>query len=193
MLAKYKKYILLYLLAPYYNAKCLLLRKVWGNQYLIWAVQNVISDDIRKMILVRYGASISTTATIRRGFLIHCPSGKKPFNNLQIGDNTYIDKNVQIDISDKVVIGKDTILGCGVKIYTHIGKHYCGAKFVETVKAPVTIGNDSRCYPNSFIACGVTIGDRVLIGACTFVKAFNVLEDNSLYGGIPAKQLVRYE
>ncbi len=176
-----------------YNIRIIILRPFLGSECIIYIIRNTFFDELRIYYLIKYGAKIAPTAKIRRGFYAHCAQGKTPFENLNIGDNVYIDKDVLIDLSSKFTIGRNSRIACGVKIYTHFASHYRGSQYNEYVKAPVSIGKDSRCSPNSIIACGVKVGNKVLIGAGSFIKAYSILEDNSFYGGIPGKKIKKYE
>ncbi len=156
-------------------------------------LENIPYSPIIINFLKRYGALIGVGAIIQTRVHIHCPQGiKKPFSNLTVGDDSYVDEFVFIDLSERVQIGKQTRLASGVKIYTHLADHLRGKSLKNKICAPVSIGDNCRVYPNSVITSGVKIGNNVIIGAGSIVLHNVELETNSLYAGAPAKLKARY-
>lgn len=177
------------ILYVYYKIKIGIVIALWGNEGLIWLVQHVISNRVRTQLLIKYGAEIAPSALIRRGLYLHNAKGKKPFRHLKVQENVFIDRFVMLDLSNSITIAKHAALSCGVKIYTHFGSPERKWNFHKNESASVTIGEYSRIQPNVFVSCGTEIRDNVIVGACSFVKAFSVLESNSLYAGVPARHL----
>jgi acetyltransferase-like isoleucine patch superfamily enzyme len=59
-----------------------------------------------------------------------------------------------------------------VQIYTHDTVAWSTSLGqAEHAKAPTTVGNGAYIGPNSVIAKGVTIGERAVIGAMSFVNS----------------------
>ena len=175
----------------YYNKiriEVFLKRYIIGPDIYSIILQKIPHNKIILKYLKNYGASIAKGTIIRRGLYIHNPSGlKKPFRNLKIGANSYVDKFIFFDLTDRIAIGDNTRISSGVKIYTHIADHFRDGSYVETKKKPVKIGDNSRVYPNSLITMGVVIKDEVIIGANSVVLSNRVLDSKTFYAGNPAK------
>jgi acetyltransferase-like isoleucine patch superfamily enzyme len=86
-----------------------------------------------------------------------------------VGDDCWIGPFTVLDGSGgKLRIGNNTHISAGTQIYTHD----TSSKVVfekEIKKGKVTIGHNCYIGPNVVITLGVTIGDRVMIGANSFV------------------------
>ncbi len=54
--------------------------------------------------LKRYGATIGENCRFERGLKIHRPLGKRPFENLIIGNDVYLGHNILIDLTRRVTI-----------------------------------------------------------------------------------------
>ncbi|MEH2475601.1 acetyltransferase-like isoleucine patch superfamily enzyme [Nitrobacteraceae bacterium AZCC 2161] len=106
--------------------------------------------------------------------------------NVKVGRKTWIGPNVILDGSGGLEIGDFCDISAGVQIYSH-----------HTVRRTISMGVDPIDYcqtkigsgvyigPNSIIQMGVTIGDRVIIGAGSFVNAD--LPSGVKAYGIPAR------
>lgn len=75
---------------------------------------------------------------------------------------------------------------------THEGSIWVATKFDESLKgcdkfAPICVGNNISIGMNTVILPGITIGDNVIIGACSVVT--KDVPSNSIVVGIPAKQI----
>lgn len=90
--------------------------------------------------------------------------------DVSVGKDTWIGPFTILDGSGApLVIGDHCSISAGVQIYTHDTVRWAvdgGA--AET--APVQIGNNCYIGPFAIIAKGVTIGDRVIIGANSLVN-----------------------
>jgi acetyltransferase-like isoleucine patch superfamily enzyme len=103
--------------------------------------------------------------------------GTSCYNNVlilgqvSVGKNTWIGPNVILDGSESLQIGDFCSISAGVQIYTHNTVKWStslGAE--EHERAPTRIGNGVYIGPNSVIQMGVTIGDRAVVGAMSFVN-----------------------
>ncbi|SFU65488.1 maltose O-acetyltransferase [Pustulibacterium marinum] len=90
--------------------------------------------------------------------------------NLQLGEKVYFNFNCTVLDIMPITIGSRTLIGPSVQIYGAI--HPMNAKEraggLEAGK-PITIGEDVWIGGNATICPGVTIGDRVVIGAGSVV------------------------
>ncbi len=137
--------------------------------------------------LRKYGASIGEGCRFERGVNLHRPFGKKPFENLHIGNNVYLGHNILIDLTLKVTIEDDVIIASGCKIWTHSSEYLAdesGRRYDERT-GDVTIGKGSIIYSGVVVSSGVTVGANARIGANSLVNK-NVPE-SSFAGGVPAK------
>jgi acetyltransferase-like isoleucine patch superfamily enzyme len=107
--------------------------------------------------------------------------------DVRVGKNTWIGPNVILDGSGGGLrIGANCTICAGVQIYTHDTVQWAlsgGTKPYE--HAPTRIGDCCFIGPNTVIAKGVTIGDRVAVGALSFVK--DDIPSDSRAWGVPAR------
>jgi acetyltransferase-like isoleucine patch superfamily enzyme len=109
----------------------------------------------------------------------------------EIGERVEIGSNFDVDVSEKVAIGNDTIISFRVTILTHdysLGKALSfkeGKQLDMAIVKPVSIGNNCFIGANSTLLPGTTIGDNVIIGAGTVVRG--KIPDNVVVAGNPCK------
>jgi len=107
--------------------------------------------------------------------------------DVRVGRNTWIGPNVILDGSGGLVIGDYCSISAGVQIYTHDTVRWSISMGREHAdKAPVTIGSGVYIGPQVVIQKGVSIGDRAVIGAMSFVNR-DIGEGEKFYG-IPASR-----
>ena len=103
--------------------------------------------------------------------------GSSCYNNVliigdvSVGTNSWIGPNVILDGSGTLKIGNFVSISAGAQIYTHdtvLWSNTEGKKQFDI--ASTKIGNGVFIGPNSIIAKGVTIGDKSVIGAMSFVN-----------------------
>lgn len=106
---------------------------------------------------------------------------------ITIGDGSGI-SNCAIFAAEGVTIGKQVMLGAGVKIYDtdfHPVDFTARMEKKPPKKAAVTIGDGAFIGAHSIILKGVTIGEKSVIGAGSVVTK-NV-PDHEIWAGNPAK------
>ncbi|MGV8954789.1 MAG: acyltransferase [Cypionkella sp.] len=107
--------------------------------------------------------------------------------DVSVGNNTWIGPNVILDGSGGgLEIGDHCSISAGVQIYTHDTVQRSitmGAAPIDT--SPTRIGSGVYIGPNSIVSRGVSIGDRAVIGAMSFVNS-DVPEDARAWGA-PAR------
>jgi len=95
--------------------------------------------------------------------------------DVKVGKRTWIGPNVVLDGSGSggLIIGDYCSISAGVQIYTHHTVKWAtslGVQPRETAPTPTQIGSGVYIGPNTVIQMGVTIGDRAVIGAMSFVN-----------------------
>ena len=90
--------------------------------------------------------------------------------NIEFGENVFMNYNCVILDCAKVKIGSNCFFGPHVQLYTacHPIEIEKRNALIETAK-PITIGNNCWIGGNSVILAGVEIGDNVTIGASSVV------------------------
>ena len=137
--------------------------------------------------LRKYGATIGEGCRFERGINLHRPFGKKPFENLHIGNNVYLGHNTIIDLTRRVNIEDDVIIASGCQIWTHSSEYLheeSGRRYDERT-GDVTIGKGSIIYSGVVVSSGVTVGADARVGANSLVN--KDVPESSFAGGVPAK------
>lgn len=128
---------------------------------------------------------ISTRATVCTGSLLI-----GPYDNFQIGDNSYLNRaHISCGSNSRVVIGSGCAIGYNVSIkaITHSLDHPTNNESgpIVHIERDITIGDDCWIGDNVFIKEGVTLGNRVIVGANSVVtRAF---PDGVIVAGVPAR------
>ena len=114
------------------------------------------------------------------------------YGDVKVGESTWIGPMTMLDGSGGLEIGSFCSISSGVQIYSHDTVKWAvsGGK-AEYERKPTKIGNDCFIGPGAVIRAGVTIGDRCVVGALSFVN--QDLPDGTIVGGVPARVLGRVE
>ena len=106
---------------------------------------------------------------------------------VKVGRQTWIGPNCILDGSGgSLEIGDWCSISAGVQIYTHNTVQRSISLGVEPIEyAPTKIGHGVYIGPNAVIQMGVSIGDKAIIGANSFVN--RDVPSNSKAFGSPAK------
>lgn len=93
------------------------------------------------------------------------------YGDVTVGDHTWIGPFTVLEGTGGIRIGRYCSISSGVQIHTHDSVRWAltGGRH-EYERAPVTIGDCSYIGTQAVIAKGVTIGDHVVVGACSFVN-----------------------
>ena len=115
---------------------------------------------------------------------------------IAFGENFHCSKNCHIGAINKIVFGKNVLLGSNVTIIDHShGETFDYSKRrVELPlysKGPVEIGNNVWIGENSIILPNVIIGNNCVVGANSVVTTS--FPDNCLIAGNPARIIKRLE
>jgi acetyltransferase-like isoleucine patch superfamily enzyme len=107
---------------------------------------------------------------------------------VSVGRHTWIGPNCILDGVGGLTIGDYCSVSAGVQIYTHDTVNWSISLGAEPEdRAPVTIGNGVYLGPNTVVEKGITIGDRAVIGAMSFVNSD--IPPGSRVRGCPARVL----
>lgn len=112
--------------------------------------------------------------------------------DVKVGKHCWIGPNVVLDGSGGLTIGDYCSISAGVQIYTH----HTVAWATSLGECPVehsgsVIGDGVYIGPSTIIQMGVTVGNRVTIGALSLVNAD--IPEGSKAWGTPAKVVGRSE
>lgn len=109
-------------------------------------------------------------------------------DKIKFGKNVRLNDNVFLHSSKGIVIGDNTTLSYGVSVITESYDTSDFTRYVERhhLGKPVNIGKNVWICANATILPGVNIGDNIVVGAGSVVTK-DLLEENSLYAGNPAK------
>lgn len=90
--------------------------------------------------------------------------------DVTVGEHTWVGPFTILDGSGGLEIGSHCSISAGVQIYTHdnVQRSITGG-VAEIERAPTRIGSNCYIGPNTVITKGVSIGDRVVIGANSLV------------------------
>ena len=119
--------------------------------------------------------------------------------NIFIGDNSFINMNCTLLDTNKIIIGKRTLLAPDVKIYTATHPKRSGERYTKqneqwvltTLAKPVKIGDDVWIGGGAIILPGVTIGNNTIIGAGSVVA--KDIPDNVIAAGNPCRIIGKSE
>jgi len=143
-----------------------------------------LANQIKRWILIRFGAHVGENAVIYSGVWIH------PIGGLTLGDNVSIGKDVIITTAGSVTIGNNVMIGHGSKIISanHVIPPGRGRiRFSGHENEPVTIEDDAWIAAQVVILPGVRIGQGAVVAAgavvTTDVPPFVIV------GGVPARTI----
>lgn len=100
----------------------------------------------------------------------------------KIGKGTLI-TTTRIFDCDLIEIGKNCVIGGGVAIAAHTGEKRRGVQKKVVIGDRVTIGADTYVMP------GVVIEDNVIVGANSMIPKDALLSANSVYAGAPVRKI----
>lgn len=111
--------------------------------------------------------------------------------NMQVGVGSYLSYNTRIYVGrdSKLIIGDRVSIGHNVRIYTvkvNLNK-YLESGIKESIENDVVIGTDVTIAGNVYVAPGVSICDKVFIGANSVVV--KDIRESGVYSGVPAKKI----
>lgn len=103
---------------------------------------------------------------------------------LEIGNNTFFNRNAFITCQNKIVIGENTVFGPNLVIVDH-NHNYKEQNMANTfIVGEVYIGNNVWIGANVTILPGAYIEDGAVIGANSIIS--KRIPKNEIWGGVPA-------
>ena len=123
------------------------------------SIQDLLSDRWETASFYGFGEGTS------------CYNNVLIIGNVKVGKNTWIGPNVILDGTGGLEIGDFVSISAGVQIYTHDSLDWSQSMGKKPGKIMSTkIGNGVYLGPNSIIQMGITINDKAIIGAMSFVN-----------------------
>jgi acetyltransferase-like isoleucine patch superfamily enzyme len=138
--------------------------------------------------LKKYGATVGEDCRVEKGINLHRATTKLPFINLTIGNNVYIGHKTKIDLSRKVIIHENVIIGSRCMFWTHASdyKYDNPEKPIYYEKyGEIEIFKNALIYSGVIFSYGVKIGKNAKVGAGSMV--YRSIEENAFYSGVPAR------
>lgn len=117
------------------------------------------------------------------------------FNGLILGNDVSLNHGCFLSCYGGLSIGNYVAIGHNTSIITTehgFSNTDTPIKYQPVVKKPVEIGNNVWIGANVTILGGVKIADGTIIAAGAVVKK-NVIEENTIIGGVPAKYIKHYK
>lgn len=147
----------------------------------LWNRIRKLHRRLRKAMFSRYARSVSfgdlMTDRWERAEFCGFGEGSSCYDNVlilgdvKVGRNTWIGPNVILDGSGGLEIGDYCSISAGVQIYTHHTVQWATSLGEEgSEHAPTRIGSGVYLGPGTVVQMGVTIGDRAVVGAMSFVN-----------------------
>lgn len=149
-----------------------------------WLYKHIVRlhQRLRERLLQRHQRHVSfgdlfadrwkTAAHLGFGTGTSCYDNVLVLGTVTVGRNCWIGPNVILDGSGGLAIGDNCSISAGSQIYTHNTVKWAttmGA--IGPERRSTRIGSGVYIGPNAIIAMGVTIGDRAIIGAMSFVSS----------------------
>lgn len=133
----------------------------------------------RRFLLRRFGATLASTAVVRRTARIECPWNLTMGRNTCLGDHAIAYCLGPITLGDRVSVSQ--------RVHLCAGSHDFERPDMPLIRPPITIEDDAWIAADAFVGPGVTVGKGAILGArgC----AFGDLEPWTIYGGNPAKRI----
>jgi len=154
----------------------ILWRIVW-RLFCSWTPKHLISW--RLFFLKTFGCKIYGKPFVHQTAIISIPWNLTIHDKCCIGDMVNLYSLDKIELGEGSIIAQESYLCTGTHDFTHPNRPLLTAK--------ITIGDRVFIGARSFIMPGMTIGNDVIIGACSVVT--KDVPAHSLVAGNPAKQL----
>lgn len=112
------------------------------------------------------------------------------YGDVQVGEHTWVGPLTILDGSGGIRIGRYCSISAGVQIYSHDTVRWAlSGGACEYERSAVSIGDCCYIGPQTVVSRGVTIGDHVVVGACSFVNRDIPLR--AVAAGVPCRVIGR--
>ena len=141
---------------------------------------------LRSLIFRMLGAHVGKSVRIEDAYIGNNTSWG--FDNLSIGDFSVVTHDGKLDLTDRIVIGKKTVIAGTLYTHQDAGSYLFESPTVRRFPrkvAPVVIDDHVYIAAGAIILCGVHVGKNSVIGAGSVV--ISDVPPNTLYAGVPAK------
>ena len=123
------------------------------------SIQDLLSDRWETASFYGFGEGTS------------CYNNVLIIGDVKVGKHTWIGPNVILDGTGGLEIGDFVSISAGVQIYTHDSLDWSRSMGKKPGKIMSTkIGNGVYLGPNSVVQMGITIQDKAIVGAMSFVN-----------------------
>ncbi|MCK4799023.1 MAG: acyltransferase [Spirochaetes bacterium] len=165
-----------------------LFKIIFGIQYINNYIQRTSLLFTIPYILKIFGAQIGNDAKIKN---ISIDNAEKSYQNIKIGNNVYIGKNVFFDLADKIIIEDEAVLAGNVQIYTHgdVGERLL-SKYYSRKQNKVVINKGAWIGAGSIILYGSVIEKESIVAAGSVIKGD--VKQGWIYGGKLAEKIKQF-
>ena len=154
------------------------------EKVLTWCV----NPFLRARMLRWFGATVGKNVRVYEVRFFNLDQG---FRNLILGDDVHVGAFCKLDLFNQIKLEEKCTVSPSVTILTHSDPgEYHGSELIRhfpTKSQPVTIGTSSWIGAGSVILCGVTVGNRVAIGANSLVN--EDIPSDLVAAGIPCREI----
>jgi maltose O-acetyltransferase len=146
--------------------------------------RRLLRVDRVEEILIEFGASIGRDTVLHGPLVIH--NAKGDYHHLEVGDDVHVGRLVILDLAERVVLERETVISMGCTILTHsdVGDRAL-AKSYPRRTASVRIGPGASLGANVTVLAGCTIGSQAVVGAGAVVT--RTVPDETVAAGVPAR------
>ena len=135
------------------------------------------------ILLRMFGAKIGKNCDIYSSAKILVPYNLKIGDNVTLADRLLIQNTAMVEIKSNSIISQGT--------YICAGTHNIYSKNFDTIRKPITIGENVWVAAECFVGPGVNIGDGAVAGARSVI--FKNIEPWDIVVGNPAKPIKKRE
>ena len=153
----------------------------WIEPLIAW-IPSLTGFVIRYLFFKIIFKSLGGMCYIAPGVTMQRSYGIKAGRNLAVNRGSLIDGKGEVELGDNVLIGPNVIITSAQHSFDRVD---IPMAMQPEKKAKVTIGNDVWIGTHAIINPGITIGDRVVVGAGAVVT--HDVESYSVVAGVPAK------
>jgi len=169
---------------------------------LLFVLRAAFSLGYAKYLLCRWGHNIFESVLWRtrveagRNIRVHPTASIRNPQNVVIGENSHINLwcCVWAGETSKIIIGRNLLMGPCVQLHASRHGTALGAPMMEQPRVfeDIVIGDDCWLCAGVVVTAGVRIANGVVVAANAVVTE-DILEENVIVGGVPAKTIGRRE